>query len=633
MKRLIALVLALFAFATAAEAFPPAIPPPILYVGPGGTIDLTNKIVVTTPSVTPTTAQKANNLALIHAAVAACSVAAGSSGVQSSQAPAGRILLPGGVIDGPSTQSTEWGDMRIPKSAGGWGCDVEGVPGRTILRSAVTGLPFFLMGNHRSVLKGVAMFYSTQATATSGSADLINWGGGLGQHCLEFAYLVMGEVAQDQCYNAAEFFVLPFMDTTNYGNAVAGQNSLFSSNIHDNYVSGMAYRCGSLSTSRTAIMTGSQTTTTLTTSGETGSALAAGQTVYAVTNGGITPEKIVSGSSHTWTMDTSESFSGVALQASATAQGGTGLVMSNNYCAGSGGGGGTLALNYGWVLQGVVVHSTVRNLESSPIGGLSTPAIGAGGDGIGTGGLNYIGVTGGIIEMDHFEALTVKANNQGLYAWGSGTNAIVNMPDFYNITATTANGATQLYALRPFGSNSHVVVNMLSEGGAVPINTFTNNLCLVYTGNTLTHTSIQFNQIADWAPASQINESCAAPPTNDLPVIKAVQGFSADFTATVTSGTDTATVNGVKGTLTLHNYTTAAGTTSGTITITDTNWSNTSSLGISCSVQNYTGVGAPSILNPILTSTGFTFKLSNIDSSNAINADVPVRCVIDNGRS
>lgn len=95
------------------------------------------------------------------------------------------------------------------------------------------------------------------------------------------------------------------------------------------------------------------------------------------------------------------------------------------------------------------------------------------------------------------------------------------------------------------------------------------------------------------------------------------------------SGTTTSTATGVRLQISITGLTTAAaGTTSATMTVTDT--SVTAASQILCNVNLYAGTGVPITTNIIPGAGSFTFTITNVAASGSLNATVVSSCLVFN---
>ncbi len=94
------------------------------------------------------------------------------------------------------------------------------------------------------------------------------------------------------------------------------------------------------------------------------------------------------------------------------------------------------------------------------------------------------------------------------------------------------------------------------------------------------------------------------------------------------SGTTTATASGLKSVVSVTGLTTAAGVTSATMTVTNT--SVAASSFVMCQVNGYAGGGNPMPVKIVPGAGSFTFAVQNTHASAALDATVPVACLVYN---
>ena len=100
-----------------------------------------------------------------------------------------------------------------------------------------------------------------------------------------------------------------------------------------------------------------------------------------------------------------------------------------------------------------------------------------------------------------------------------------------------------------------------------------------------------------------------------------------NYTSTC-SGTTTATCLGIRFVASVTGLTTAAGVTSATMTVTDTNIVAASQ--VNCFVSNYGGAGNPLAVDVLAAANSVSFAVQNTHASAALNATVPVACFVYN---
>lgn len=94
------------------------------------------------------------------------------------------------------------------------------------------------------------------------------------------------------------------------------------------------------------------------------------------------------------------------------------------------------------------------------------------------------------------------------------------------------------------------------------------------------------------------------------------------------TGTTTSTCSGIKIVTSYSGLTTAAGVTATAQTVTNT--SVTAASLIFCQAVGYSGTGNPIIANVIPGAGSFTYLIENTHASAALNATVPVACLVYN---
>lgn len=99
-------------------------------------------------------------------------------------------------------------------------------------------------------------------------------------------------------------------------------------------------------------------------------------------------------------------------------------------------------------------------------------------------------------------------------------------------------------------------------------------------------------------------------------------------TAVAASGTTTATATGLKIQVSVTGLTTVAGVTSANMVVTDTSVAANSF--VFCQVNGYAGTGNPRATNMVPAAGTLTFAIQNTHASAALNATVPVSCMIYN---
>lgn len=128
---------------------------------------------------------------------------------------------------------------------------------------------------------------------------------------------------------------------------------------------------------------------------------------------------------------------------------------------------------------------------------------------------------------------------------------------------------------------------------------------------------------------STLNVAADSPQAIPIALLAAINASAPAYATTATcSGTTTATCTGLKVQVSVTGLTTAAGVTSATMTVTDT--SATASSFIFCQANGYAGTGNPNAVNVVPAAGTFTFGIQNSHASAALNATVPVSCMVYN---
>lgn len=94
------------------------------------------------------------------------------------------------------------------------------------------------------------------------------------------------------------------------------------------------------------------------------------------------------------------------------------------------------------------------------------------------------------------------------------------------------------------------------------------------------------------------------------------------------TGTTTATAVGFRNTVSVTGLTTAASTLSATMTVTNTSAAAASQ--VFCSTNGYAGTGIPVVVNVVPAAGTYAFNIQNVSTGAALNATVPVVCLIVN---
>ena len=132
------------------------------------------------------------------------------------------------------------------------------------------------------------------------------------------------------------------------------------------------------------------------------------------------------------------------------------------------------------------------------------------------------------------------------------------------------------------------------------------------------------------SPLSYYNQPLDTPNSAANAVVASVNANNAlQASLVAASGTTTSTATGTRLQISVTGLTTvAAGATSAAMTVTDT--SVTLASLIFCSVNIYAGTGVPIPTNIIPAAGSFSFTITNVAASGALNATVPVSCLVSN---
>lgn len=131
------------------------------------------------------------------------------------------------------------------------------------------------------------------------------------------------------------------------------------------------------------------------------------------------------------------------------------------------------------------------------------------------------------------------------------------------------------------------------------------------------------------APLAYQNNPFSTPQEATNAVITAVNAASPAYAYTATcTGTTTATCTGTRFVVSITGLTTAAGVTSAAMAVTDT--SVTAASIVQCEALGYGGTGNARATNVVATANTATFTVQNTHASAALNATVPVACMVYN---
>jgi hypothetical protein len=128
---------------------------------------------------------------------------------------------------------------------------------------------------------------------------------------------------------------------------------------------------------------------------------------------------------------------------------------------------------------------------------------------------------------------------------------------------------------------------------------------------------------------STVNIPADTPQTLPIALIAAINSSGPAFASVVTcTGTTTSTCQGLKIVTSYSGLTTAAGVTSAAQTVTNASVAATSL--VFCQSMGYGGTGNPVVVNVIPGAGSFTYLIENTHASAALNATVPVACMVYN---
>ena len=128
-------------------------------------------------------------------------------------------------------------------------------------------------------------------------------------------------------------------------------------------------------------------------------------------------------------------------------------------------------------------------------------------------------------------------------------------------------------------------------------------------------------------PVAYVNSPFSTPQELANAVISNINAGQTGAASLVTaSGTTTATASSLRAQISITGLVTAASTLSATMTVTNTLVA-ASSLVI-CQVNGYAGTGVPIAVNVVPAAGSFTMAIQNVATAAALNATVPVSCLV-----
>lgn len=130
------------------------------------------------------------------------------------------------------------------------------------------------------------------------------------------------------------------------------------------------------------------------------------------------------------------------------------------------------------------------------------------------------------------------------------------------------------------------------------------------------------------APVPYVNSPMDTPQALVNQVVTSINATISDAAGLSTaSGTTTSTCSGLRCTVSITGLTTAAaGTSSAAMTV--TNPSVAANSQVICAVNGYAGTGVPIATTIIPGAGNYSFTVTNVAASGALNATVPVACAI-----
>lgn len=131
------------------------------------------------------------------------------------------------------------------------------------------------------------------------------------------------------------------------------------------------------------------------------------------------------------------------------------------------------------------------------------------------------------------------------------------------------------------------------------------------------------------APLPYVNAPQSTPQELVNSVVSNINtGFAPAAGLVTASGTTTATATGTRIQVSVTGLTTAAGVTSASMVVTDTAVAANSV--VFCQANAYAGTGNPASVNVVPAAGTLTFAIQNTHASAALNATVPVSCMVFN---
>ena len=141
--------------------------------------------------------------------------------------------------------------------------------------------------------------------------------------------------------------------------------------------------------------------------------------------------------------------------------------------------------------------------------------------------------------------------------------------------------------------------------------------------------ALAFAPVAMAAPFTYYNQPFDTPNAAVNALTTAINNGSPTYAYTAScTGTTTATCVGSRFVVSVSGLTTAAGVTSASMVVTDT--TVTAASLVFCQAVGYGGTGNAQPVNVVPTANTITFQVQNTHASAALNATVPVACLVYN---
>jgi hypothetical protein len=238
---------------------------------------------------------------------------------------------------------------------------------------------------------------------------------------------------------------------------------------------------------------------------------------------------------------------------------------------------------------------------------------------------------------DAAAVLSIASNGTGTLLLGGGTTTLAGLQvlqpasrvnDF--VLTPTATGSTPGFEAGGAGSDATLGVAFGTQGtGAIAFDTAVNVQQFAVTH---TATAVDYLNATGSAAGSPGTPTLSALGTdtniNMVLLTKAAGNVKlGTSTASTCTGTTTATCQGQRFVASVTGLTTAASTLSAAMTVTDANVVS-SSASVVCQANGYAGTGIPVVVNIVPGTGSVAFNIQNVSTGAALNATVPVACVV-----